>query len=131
MTNQVQNSNRESWATCIGLILAMTGKAIGLDNFLRFPVKVAQNGGGAFLIPYFAALLLLGIPLMWVEWSIGRYGGQCGYGSTAGAFGVLIKSRCSSGLVNFLGSLGIAVPLCFIIFYLYIESWTLAYSFFR
>jgi NSS family neurotransmitter:Na+ symporter len=130
MTNQVQNSNRESWATRIGLILAMAGNAIGLGNFLRFPVKAAQNGGGAFMIPYFAALLLLGIPLMWVEWTIGRYGGQYVYGTTAGAFGVLTKSRRSSVFVNFLGSIGIAVPLCFAIYYLYIESWTLAYSFF-
>lgn len=130
MTNQAQNSNRERWTARIGLILAMAGNAIGLANFLRFPVKVAQNGGGAFMIPYFAALLLLGIPLMWVDWTIGRYGGQYGCGSTAGAFGVLTKSRRSSAVVNFLGSLGIAVPLCFEIYYLYIESWTLAYSFF-
>ena len=64
MTNQVHNSNRESWATRIRFILAMAGNAIGLDNFLPFPVKAAQNGGGAFMIPYFAALLSLGIPLI-------------------------------------------------------------------
>ena len=65
-----------------------------------------------------------------MEWAIGRHSGQYGYGSTAGAFGLLTKSRRSSILVIFLGSIGIAVPLCFAIHYLYIESWTLAYSFF-
>ena len=47
----------------MGLILAMAGNAIGLGNFLRFPVKAAANGGGAFMIPYFCALFLLGIGL--------------------------------------------------------------------
>jgi hypothetical protein len=42
---------RELWITRIALILAMAGNAIGLGNFLRFPVKAAQNGGGAFKIP--------------------------------------------------------------------------------
>ena len=67
---------REQWGSRIGLILAMAGNAIGLGNFLRFPVQAADNGGGAFMIPYFISLIILGIPLMWVEWGIGRYGGS-------------------------------------------------------
>lgn len=43
---------RERWGTRIGLVLAMAGNAVGLGNFLRFPAQAAQNGGGAFLIPY-------------------------------------------------------------------------------
>ncbi len=39
-------AQRERWATRIGLVLAMAGNAIGLGNFLRFPAKAAQNGGG-------------------------------------------------------------------------------------
>jgi SNF family Na+-dependent transporter len=125
---ELQSNGREAWASRIGLILAMAGNAIGLGNFLRFPVQAAQNGGGAFMIPYFVALLLLGIPLMWVEWSIGRRGGQLGYGSAAGAFGALVKSRGSAKLANYLGALGISIPISFAIYYTYIESWTLAYS---
>lgn len=119
---------REVWASRIGLVLAMAGNAIGLGNFLRFPVQAAQNGGGAFMIPYFIALLLLGIPLMWVEWAIGRRGGQYGYGSAAGAFGTLVASKKGARWANALGALGIAVPISFAIYYTYIESWTLAYS---
>ena len=122
--------SRELWATRIGLILAMAGNAIGLGNFLRFPVQAAKNGGGAFMIPYFVALLLLGIPLMWVEWGIGRKGGQYHYGSSAGAFGVLVKSRRGATIANYIGALGIAIPLAFAIYYNYIESWTLGYSVF-
>ena len=47
-----KNSKREHWKTKLGLVLAMSGNAIGLGNFLRFPGKAAENGGGAFMIPY-------------------------------------------------------------------------------
>ncbi|MCZ6671229.1 MAG: sodium:calcium symporter, partial [Acidobacteria bacterium] len=73
-------TGREQWGTRIGLILAMAGNAVGLGNFLRFPVQAAKYGGGAFMIPYFISLLILGIPMMWVEWSIGRFGGRHGVG---------------------------------------------------
>jgi len=119
-------ANREIWATRIGLILAMAGNAIGLGNFLRFPRQAALNGGGAFMIPYFCALLLLGIPLMWVEWSMGRLGGRHGHGTTPGMFALLWRHKFS----KYLGALGIAIPLAFVIYYTYIESWTLAFSFF-
>ena len=45
----------------------MAGNAVGLGNFLRFPVQAAQNGGGTFMIPYFISFLILGIPMMWIE----------------------------------------------------------------
>jgi NSS family neurotransmitter:Na+ symporter len=128
VNNLAKTQSRELWASRIGLILAMAGNAIGLGNFLRFPVQAAKNGGGAFMIPYFVALLLLGIPLMWVEWSIGRRGGQFHYGSAAGAFGTLVKSRRGSIFANYLGALGIGIPIAFAIYYNYIESWTLAFS---
>lgn len=119
-------SNREAWASRIGLVLAMAGNAVGLGNFLRFPRQAALNGGGAFLIPYFVAFLALGIPLMWVEWSIGRYGGQFGQSTTAGQFDRMWRSKWA----KIVGSLGISIPLLITIYYCYIESWTLAYTFF-
>ncbi len=118
---------REVWATRIGLILAMAGNAVGLGNFLRFPVQAARNGGGAFLIPYFVALLLLGIPLMWIEWAIGRHGGSHhGHGSTPGMFQALSKKRW----VKYLGVLGLFNPFVILVYYSYVQSWTMAYSFF-
>ncbi|MCX7887459.1 MAG: sodium:calcium symporter, partial [Verrucomicrobiae bacterium] len=61
------NRKKEGWATRIGVILAVTGSAVGLGNFLRFPGKAAQYEGGAFMIPYFIALFLLGLPIAWAE----------------------------------------------------------------
>lgn len=119
-------AGRERWASRIGLVLAMAGNAIGLGNFLRFPSLAAQYGGGAFMVPYAVALLLLGIPLMWVEWTMGRYGGQFGHSTTPGMFQMMWRSRWA----KYVGSLGISLPLLFVVFYTYIESWTLAYSYF-
>jgi len=117
-------AQRERWGTRIGLILAVAGNAIGLGNFLRFPVQAAQNGGGAFMIPYFTAFLLLGIPLMWLEWSIGRYGGKYGHGSAPGMFDVLWKNK----VAKYFGAVGLWVSMVIMIYYCFIESWTLGFS---
>ncbi len=117
---------RETWGTRLGIILAVAGSAVGLGNFLRFPVQAAQNGGGAFMIPYFIALLLLGIPLMWVEWTAGRYGGLFGHGTAPGIFQSLWRNR----FIKYFGIIGIFGPLVIFIYYTYIESWLLGYSFY-
>ena len=117
---------RESWGTRIGIILAVAGSAIGLGNFLRFPVQAASNGGGAFMIPYFISLFLLGIPLMWIEWAVGRFGGLFGHGTAPGMFDKMWKNR----FIKYFGVIGIFGPLVIFIYYTYIESWILAYAFF-
>lgn len=122
----VEAGGREQWGSRIGLILAVAGNAIGLGNFLRFPVKAAANGGGAFMIPYFVAFLLLGIPMMWVEWTIGRMGGVQGHGTTPGMLNLLWKKAPS----KYLGALGVVIPFAIVIYYNFIESWCLGYSWF-
>jgi SNF family Na+-dependent transporter len=117
---------RESWGSRLGIILAVAGSAIGLGNFLRFPVQAASNGGGAFMIPYFIALFLLGLPLMWIEWSVGRFGGLFGHGTAPGMFDKMWKNR----FIKYFGVIGIFGPLVIFIYYTYIESWILAYAFF-
>lgn len=119
-------SERERWGTRVGLILAMAGNAVGLGNFLRFPVQAAQNGGGAFMIPYFICFLLLGIPLMWVEWSIGRYGGKYGHSTTPG----MLERMWNNPAAKYLGVFGLFLPLIVMAYYTYLESWSLGYSIF-
>ena len=119
-------SDRERWGTRVGLILAMAGNAVGLGNFLRFPVQAASNGGGAFMIPYFICFLLLGIPLMWVEWSIGRYGGRHGHSSTPG----MMAKIWDHPAAKYVGVAGLFMPLVVMIYYTYIESWSLGYTIF-
>lgn len=115
---------REQWASRVGLVLAMAGNAVGLGNFLRFPAQAVKNGGGAFLIPYIVAFLVLGLPLMWIEWTMGRYGGQFGHHSTPGIFDSMGKKR----FWKYFGIFGLWSNLIIASFYLYIESWCLAYA---
>ena len=122
-----EQRKRERWGSKLGVILAVAGSAIGLGNFLRFPVQAAKNGGGAFMIPYFVALLLVGLPLMWIEWTIGRFGGGFGHSTAPGMFHTLWnKNR----FIKYFGVIGIFGPIVIFIYYVYIESWLLGYSFF-
>ena len=124
----VEGHAREQWGTRIGLVLAMAGNAVGLGNFLRFPVQAAQNGGGTFMIPYFISFLLLGIPMMWIEWGIGRYGGTHGHGSVPGMFDLMTDRK--KPWAKYLGILGVIMPLIVFIYYTYVVSWMMGFSFF-
>jgi neurotransmitter:Na+ symporter, NSS family len=64
----------ERWGSRIGALLALIGGAVGLGNFLRFPFQAAKNGGGAFLVPYLIAVVVLAFPLVWIEMVLGRPG---------------------------------------------------------
>ena len=65
-------NNRGSWGTNIGFLFAAIGSAVGLGNIWRFPYIAYENGGGAFLIPYFIALLTAGIPILMLEFALGH-----------------------------------------------------------
>ena len=101
------STNNDSWGSRIGLILAMAGNAVGFGNFLRFPVKAMQNGGGAFIIPYLVCFLLMGIPLLYVEWASGRFGGKHGHHSTPFILGSMHAGR----IWKYIGVFGIFTNL--------------------
>ena len=115
---------KERWASRLGLVLAMAGNAVGLGNFLRFPAKAAQNGGGAFLIPYLVALVVVGLPLIWVEWTMGRFGGQFSHHSSPGVFDSMGRRK----IWKYFGVFGLFANLVIASYYLFIETWTLAYA---
>jgi neurotransmitter:Na+ symporter, NSS family len=120
----IMGIQKEQWGSRLGLILAMAGNAVGLGNFLRFPAQAVQNGGGAFIIPYIVSFVLMGIPLLWIEWSMGRFGGQFGHHSAPGMLKELGKQRW----LKYFGIFGIFTNLAIMSYYAYIESWTLGYA---
>jgi len=124
---------RENWGSKLGLILAMAGNAVGLGNFWRYPYTAAKNGGGSFMIPYFGALILMGIPLMFVEWSLGRYGGKYGHGS----LGPMVYLQAREGvqpktaaiLGGIAGAIALGVTVLVNSYYNHIIGWTIGYAF--
>ncbi|MBM7833857.1 sodium-dependent transporter [Clostridium sardiniense] len=110
---------REEWGSKLGFILAAVGSAVGLGNIWRFPYVAYENGGGAFLIPYFVAIFTAGIPLLILEYGMGhKYKGSTplaiargkkswewlGWWPTISAFIILIYySMILSWSTNYLG----------------------------
>ena len=78
------------------------------------------------MIPYFVAFFLLAMPLMWIEWSTGRIGGKHNHGSLPGMFDVMWNHP----FAKYLGVSGLFVSTIVMIYYCYIESWTLGFAYF-
>ena len=114
------NTGREQWSSTLGFILASIGSAVGIGNVWRFPYIVGANGGGAFLIPYLISVLLFGLPLMVLEFAIGRNTGTS----------VVTAFRSIQGRFSFAGLAVVAIASLVLSYYLVITSWVLAYALF-
>ncbi len=122
-TRTATTDKKERWQSRIGLILAMAGNAVGLGNFLRFPVQAVQNGGGAFIIPYLVCFFLMGIPLLLVEWASGKYGGSFKQHNPP----FILDKLSSSPIWKYVGAFGLFANIMVASYYIYIESWALSY----
>jgi NSS family neurotransmitter:Na+ symporter len=114
----------DRWSSRLGVIMAVAGSAVGLGNFLRFPGQAAQYGGGAFMIAYFLSLLVIGLPICWAEWTMGRMAGQRGFNAAPGVFHFFIRRRWG----KYLGVIGVVIPVVIYMYYVVIESWCLGYA---
>jgi neurotransmitter:Na+ symporter, NSS family len=110
---------RDSFGSKVGIIAAAAGSAIGLGNIWRFPYVTGQNGGAAFLILYIAFILIIGVPVMLSELSIGRRAQRNAYGSFR-----FLKPDQPWYLI---GLMGIAAAFFILAFYSTIAGWTLEY----
>ena len=114
-----ESEPKEKWSYGIDFILASLGYAIGFGNLWRFPYKMYQHGGITFLIPYFFFLIILGLPLFFIELVLAQY---VSYGPTK-IYGAM------SPLFTGLGYSMIAMVACCSIYYNVINSWCIFYFF--
>jgi NSS family neurotransmitter:Na+ symporter len=112
-------SKRDSFGSKLGIIAAAAGSAIGLGNIWRFPYVVGENGGAAFILIYVGFIILIGIPVMLSELTIGRRAQRNAYGAFK-----LLKPRQPWYLI---GVMGIAAAFFILAFYSTVAGWTLEY----
>jgi NSS family neurotransmitter:Na+ symporter len=110
---------RELFGTRIGFILAAVGSAVGLGNMWRFPYRVAEGGGAAFVTLYVILTLVLGIPLMLCEFSVGRRTRLSPIGA---------MRREGGGMWPFVGFLGVLTGFLILSYYSVIAGWVVRYG---
>ena len=111
---------REQFKSRIGFILLSAGCAIGIGNVWRFPYVVGENGGGIFVLFYLFFLLLIGVPILSMEFSVGRASKK----SVVKSFQALEKTNQKWHLHGYMSLLG---NICLMIFYTTVAGWMLKY----
>jgi len=113
------DNERGTWSSQWDFAFSCIAYAVGLGNVWRFPYLCFKNGGGAFLIPYFFSMLVCGIPLFFLEVSVGQYLGVGGM-SVVGQLAPIFKGVGYS-----------AIMMVFLenVYYIIVVTWTLFYLF--
>lgn len=112
-------AGKTQFGSKVGLIAATVGSAVGLGNVWRFPAEAQANGGAAFLLIYIVCVIVLGIPVMLAEFSLGRGTGR----DTVGSFQKLAPRK--KWWVG--GALATLASYLILSFYLVVAGWTLEY----
>ena len=112
-------SERASFGSKLGVILATAGSAVGLGNVWRFPYMTGENGGAVFIIIYVACVLLLGIPCMISEFIVGRHGQS----NTARAF----RKLAGGTPWALIGYMGVLTGFLITGYYAVVSGWCLQY----
>ena len=109
---------KQGFSSKFGTLMVLAGSAVGLGNLWKFPYTLGNNGGAAFLVIYILFVILLGVPLMVAELSIGRFRQK----NAIDAFG---GSRFK--IFGILGVITVNLILCF---YSTIGGWAIAYMYY-
>lgn len=112
-------STREQWGSRRGFILATIGAAVGLGNIWRFSYVAGENGGAVFLFIYLVCIVLVGLPLVIAELSLGRRA----QGDAVAAFEI----ADNGGIWRYLGWVGVVGAVLILSYYAVIAGWALKY----
>ncbi|MBU5459290.1 sodium-dependent transporter [Anaerostipes sp. MSJ-23] len=112
--------NREKFSSRIGFILISAGCAIGLGNVWRFPFITGQYGGAAFVLVYLFFLMILGLPIMVMEYAVGRASQR----SIATSFQKLEPAGSKWHWYSYIGMAG---NYLLMMFYTTVAGWMLCY----
>ena len=112
-------SKRGNFGSKMGIILATAGSAVGLGNIWRFPYMTGMNGGAAFILLYFACVLMLGIPGMVAEFVVGR--------SSASNAASAYEKLAGRTPWRIIGYLGVVTSMIILGFYAVVAGWCLQY----
>ncbi len=111
---------REKFGSRLGFILISAGCAIGLGNVWRFPYIVSQYGGAAFILLYLLFLVIFGLPIMTMEFAVGRASQK----SIASSFTALQPKNTKWYLFSWLGIVG---NYLLMMFYTVVTAWMFIY----
>lgn len=113
----------EKWSSRLGFIVATAGAAIGLGNIWRFPYMAGTQGGAAFVVIFLICVLLVGIPIMLAEMSIGRRARK----NPVSALSELAEANNKSKKWRWVGVLGAFTSLLILSFYTVVGGWSIYY----
>ncbi|XP_011138636.1 sodium- and chloride-dependent GABA transporter ine isoform X1 [Harpegnathos saltator] len=110
---------RPHWANKVQFVLACIGYSVGLGNVWRFPYLCYKSGGGVFLVPYFLILIVCGVPLLYMELSIGQFTRRGPIGALGQVCPLLKGAGLSSVVISFLLSTYHNVIIAYAIYYFF------------
>lgn len=113
----------DTWGSRFGFIMAAVGSSVGLGNFWRFPYTAGENGGGAFIVIYLLCVLLVGLPLLMAEYSMGRKSGM----SAIEGIESIARAESKSGNWGVVGWVGSLTAFFILTFYMVISVWLIAF----
>ena len=113
------------WSSRFGFILAATGSAVGLGNIWKFPYMTGVSGGSAFVLTYLLCIALIGVPILVMEWLIGRRAQK----NPIQAMEHVALQEGRSRHWKWLGLVGILGAFLILSFYSVIGGWALDYLF--
>jgi SNF family Na+-dependent transporter len=120
------DTNRVQWSSRLTFIMAAVGCAVGLGNIWLFPFLAGVNGGGAFVLVYLLAVVILALPVLIAELMVGRRGAAGPPRAIAAVARESGRSEAWSWMGVLLGGLGALFALSF---YAVAGGWAMAYTF--